>query len=152
MNRCLPLVLSSLIVTACHRTADLEKEKQSVMQTDRDFAALSVQAGAAEAFKQYSMEDLVLLPPNAEPVHGRDNVSRGFVEFDKSLILNWEPRAAEVAASGDLAYSWGTSTGTRRETGAQAFRGKYLTVWKKDANGNWKMIADMGNESPAPSQ
>jgi ketosteroid isomerase-like protein len=108
MNRCLPLVLSSLIVTACHRTADLENEKQSVMQTDRDFAALSVQAGAAEAFKQYSMEDLVLLPPNAEPVHGRDNVSRGFVEFDKSLILNWEPRAAEVAASGDLAYSWGT--------------------------------------------
>jgi ketosteroid isomerase-like protein len=142
----------TLFLAACNSPVDIEKEKQRILQTDRDFAALSVQSGAAEAFKQYSLADLVLLPPNAEPVHGRDNASQGFVEFDKSLILNWEPQAAEVAESGDLAYSWGTSTGTRRETGEQAFRGKYLTVWKKDANGNWKMIADMGNQSPALSQ
>jgi ketosteroid isomerase-like protein len=83
-------------------------------------------------------------------VHGRENVSSGFVEFDKDFILDWEPHAAEV--SGDLGYSWGTSTGISRATRQQAFRGKYLTVWKKDAGGNWRMIADMGNQSPASPQ
>jgi ketosteroid isomerase-like protein len=143
------VLLLTFIITGCNPAVDVEKEKARILQTDRDFAALSLKAGAAEAFKQYSLEDLVLLPPNAEPVYGRNDVSQGFVEFDKKFILDWQPQAAEVAASGDLAYSWGTSTGTDRATGQPAFRGKYLTVWKKDTDGNWKMLADMGNSSPA---
>lgn len=146
------LLLVTVMLAGCNCPADIEQEKQRILQTDRDFAALSVQAGAAEAFKQYSNADVVLLPPNAKPVRGRDSVSQGFVEFDKSFILDWEPQAAEVAASGDLGYSWGTSTGISRVTQERAFRGKYLTVWKKDTDGNWKMIADMGNESPASPQ
>lgn len=147
------LILSiAIVIAGCNSPVDMEKEKERILQTDRDFAALSVQSGAAEAFKQYSRGDVILLPPNAEPVRGRDNVSQGFVEFDKNFILDWEPQAAEVAVSGDLGYSWGISTGVSRATGQQAFRGKYLTVWKKDPDGNWKMIADMGNASPASPQ
>ena len=142
-------IVLAIILSGCNSPIDIEKEKQRILQIDREFAAFSLRVGAAEAFKQYSLEDIVLLPPNAEPVYGSNNVSQGFVEFDKQFILDWEPQAAEVAISGDLAYSWGTSTGTDRVTGQQAFRGKYLTVWKKDMNGNWKMLADMGNSSPA---
>lgn len=134
MNR---LILSlTIILAGCNAPVDVEQEKQRILQTDRDFAALSVQSGAAEAFKQYSREDVFLLPPNEEPVRGRDKVYQRFVEFDKSFILDWEPQAAEVAASGDLGYSWGISTGTSRETQQPAFRGKYLSVWKKDQEGN----------------
>jgi ketosteroid isomerase-like protein len=143
------LLLCAAFLIACGKPLDIEQEKQRILQTDRDFAVLSVQAGAAEAFKQYAQEDAYLLPPDREPVHGRDQIVQGFVEFDKKLILDWAPQAAEVAVSGDLAYSWGTSTGTDRATGQPAFRGKYLTVWKKDADGNWKFIADLGNSSPA---
>ena len=139
-------------MAGCDPFIDIEQEKQRILQTDREFAALSAQAGAATAFRQYSRQDVLLLPPNTEPVYGRDSVSHGFVEFDKTLILNWEPQAAEVTLSGDLGYSWGTSTGIVRATRQQAFRGKYLTVWKKDTEGNWKMLADMGNQSPAPPQ
>lgn len=146
------VLLVSIILAACNQAVDVEKEKQRILQIDRDFAVLSVQSGAAEAFKQYSQEDAFLLPPNEEPVRGRDQIVERFVEFDKKFILNWEPQASEVAASGDLAYSWGVSTGTSRETQQPAFRGKYLTVWKKDADGNWKFIADLGNVSPAPPQ
>jgi ketosteroid isomerase-like protein len=150
MKRLVPLF--ALVLAACAPSVDVEKEKERIMQADRDFAALSVQSGAAEAFKHYAQEDAYLLPPNEEPVRGRDKIVQGFVEFDKKFILNWEPQASEVAASGDLAYSWGTSTGTSRETQQPAFRGKYLTVWKKDADGNWKFIADLGNQSPAATQ
>jgi ketosteroid isomerase-like protein len=148
----LTLVLA-IILSSCNSPIDIEKEKLRILQTDRDFAVLSVQSGAAEAFKLYAREDAFLLPPNEEPVQGRDKIVQGFVEFDKKFILDWQPQAAEVAASGDLAYSWGTSTGSDRATGQPAFRGKYLTVWKKDADGNWKFIADLGNSSPAvPAQ
>lgn len=86
------LLLVTVMLAGCNCPSDVEREKQRILQTDRDFAALSVQAGAAEAFKQYSNADVVLLPPNAAPVRGRDSVSQGFVEFDKNFILDWEPR------------------------------------------------------------
>jgi ketosteroid isomerase-like protein len=28
--------------------------------------------------------------------------------------------------------------------------GKYITVWHRDAGGDWKVIADGGNTSPGP--
>lgn len=146
------LIVFAIILAGCNSPIDIEKEKQLILQTDRDFAVLSVQSGAAEAFRQYLLEDAFLLPPHGEPVRGRDNISRLFQEFDKSLILDWQPQAAEVAASGDMGYSWGISTTTNRDTEEPSSRGKYLSVWKKDREGHWKIIADLGNQSPAPAQ
>jgi ketosteroid isomerase-like protein len=114
----------TIFLAACNTPVDIEKETQRILQTDREFAVLSVQSGAAEAFRLYAQEDAILLPPNEEPVRGRDMIVQGFVEFDKKFILDWEPQAAEVAASGDLAYSWGTSTGTSRETGTAGLQGQ----------------------------
>ncbi|MDI6780166.1 MAG: DUF4440 domain-containing protein [Bacteroidota bacterium] len=55
---------------------------------------------------------------------------------------------AEVSNSGDLGYTWGTYK-TKFE-GAQGKplerTGKYLTVWKKQNDGGWKVIADIGNQ------
>ncbi|HEX5057603.1 MAG TPA: DUF4440 domain-containing protein, partial [Gammaproteobacteria bacterium] len=121
-------------------------------QTDSDFAKLSVQTSAAEAFKKYAREDAFQLPPDEEPIRGRDNIVERFTEFDKQFILDWEPQASEVAASGDLGYTWGIAKGISRETGQPVFKGKYLTVWKKDPDGNWRYIADLGNSSPLNAQ
>jgi ketosteroid isomerase-like protein len=150
MKHLIPLFC--LTLAACKPAVDVGKEKERILQADRDFAALSVKTGAAAAFKQYAREDAFQLPPNEEPVHGRDRIVQRFVEFDKKFILDWEPQASEVATSGDLGYSWGISKGISRETGQPAFRGKYLTVWKKDADGSWKFIADLGNQSPPAPQ
>ena len=55
--------------------------------------------------------------------------------------------AAEVAKAGDMAYTWGMfnftyqdSTGTEKTS-----YGKYLNVWKKQEDGTWKVVVDMGN-------
>jgi len=52
-----------------------------------------------------------------------------------------------VAASGDLGYAVGTwqLTGKSRKGEPVSLTGKYMTVWKKQADGSWKVVADMGN-------
>ncbi len=38
----------------------------------------------------------------------------------------------------------------RAAPNAEVNYGKYVTIWKKQADGTWKFVVDVGNKSPAP--
>ena len=86
------------------------------------------------------------------PVHGQDSIYDIMKPGQEGYVLEWTPRAADVARSGDMGWTWGEYTVTAKDgTGAQpASWGKYVNVWKKNADGEWKVVADIGNESPPP--
>jgi ketosteroid isomerase-like protein len=69
-----------------------------------------------------------------------------------NYVLDWSPKYAEVAKSGDMGYTWGTyNLAYKDENGEeQKSYGKYLNVWKKQTDGKWKVAVDMGNDSPDP--
>ena len=67
--------------------------------------------------------------------------------------ISWAAERAQVAASGELGYTSGSSHPdlhrTRRQDGDRD--GKYLEVWKK-VDGQWKCLSDAYNSSlPLPS-
>jgi ketosteroid isomerase-like protein len=62
---------------------------------------------------------------------------------DPKFVLRWEPLGAEV--SGNLGYTYGLY---RSSNGY----GKYVSVWKKQRDGSWKIVVDAGNTSPAPAK
>lgn len=68
---------------------------------------------------------------------------------DSTFSLSWDPIYAEVAASGDLGYTVGRYTSSSG-SGVTATRqeGTYLTVWRRQPNGDWKVQADIGNPAP----
>ena len=53
----------------------------------------------------------------------------------------------DVAVSGDLAVETGTYTMTITPKGGKAIpdTGKYITVWKRQADGTWKIYRDISN-------
>ena len=60
-----------------------------------------------------------------------------------------------VAGSGDLAYSTGTYQMSAPDDSGKSItdHGKYVAVWKKQADGNWKVAVDIWNTDlplPAP--
>ncbi len=107
--------------------------------------------GVAEAFRTFAAEDGMLLPLGEHPVKGRDAIFATMAEGPK-YELEWAPEAADVAKSGDLGYTWGESIVRRTgEDGKPIVRhGKYLTVWKRQRDGTWRFVLDMGNPSPPP--
>jgi ketosteroid isomerase-like protein len=135
---------------ACSQLADTEAEKEKLLQTDIEFAQFSVSQGAAEAFKEYLTEDALQLPAGNNPVRGVNNIYNGMKDNQSNYTLDWSPRYAEVAKSGELGYTWGTySLAYKDENGEeQKSYGKYLNIWKKQANGNWRVAVDIGNDSP----
>ena len=66
--------------------------------------------------------------------------------------LTWKPIRAEMAASGDLGFTYGNYvfTSKNKEGKMVANHGKYTSIWRKQKDGQWKVIVDMGNSSPDP--
>ena len=53
----------------------------------------------------------------------------------------------EVAGSGDLAYQRGVYVLGTEDTQGRPSKttGKFIVIWKKQSNGNWKAIIDIDN-------
>ena len=61
--------------------------------------------------------------------------------------FHWTTSKVEVAGSGDLAYETGVFLINSVDKNQQptTINGKYVLVWKKQANGKWKVVADIDN-------
>lgn len=147
---CFVALLAGLLFLRCNVRIDMQTETQALLETDRAFALHSVEHGAAEAFRKYLLEDALQLPSGQLPMRGRETIYTEMLKSDGQYELNWEPREGAVAASGELGYTWGYYTVTIRggEGDGQQRRGKYLNVWKKDDEGNWRVLVDTGNANP----
>jgi len=113
------------------------------MKNERDFSALSKAKGMKFAFLQYIDSNAALLRPNTYPIVGLKAIKNIQGVNDSSFVLTWEPLDADIALSGDLGYAYGIYTEKTKDTTIQ---GSYTTVWKKQKDGSWKFVIDIGNE------
>jgi ketosteroid isomerase-like protein len=90
-----------------------------------------------------------MLPPNMPIATGREAIRKvieGFYGMP-GMALHWQVAKAEASTSGDLGYSMGTYQLSFNDPKGQAVsdHGKYVTVWRKQADGTWKVVADIFN-------
>ena len=96
-------------------------------------------------------DDIVLMPANAPAIVGRAAMEahlRGFPPFKE---LRVEP--IEIDGVGDLAYVRGRYSVAVTMPGGGEHRevGKYIEIWRRQADGAWKMTRDISNSDlPAP--
>ena len=112
-----------------------------IMQADRDFAAMAQAQNVAAAFGVWAAPDGALLGGE----YGPDAIRAAFAGGGGTL--EWAPVAGGMAGSGDLGYTVGT--GVRRGQDGQVGYTKYLSVWRRQPNGEWRWVVDGGNPRPA---
>lgn len=153
LKQLLTIALAGFLVTACQQSIDIEHEKMALMQADRDFAKTSVELGATEAFNMFLDTNALKLPPGQRPIRGKDNIYQQMQTSAGSYTMSWEPRESDVAASGDLGYTWGIYKITVKNKNGRdtEIHGKYLNIWKKQPDGTWKVLVDIGNQTPEGS-
>lgn len=130
-------------------SAVAQDPEEALKDTDRAFAAHSREHGVRAAFLAYMAEDGVLLRAGP-PIAGRAAYAEATAGDPEGVTLDWAPEHAVVSDDGTLGYTWGyyvlgvpDKDGARRES-----RGKYLSVWRRQKDGSWKFIADIGNVDP----
>ena len=84
-------------------------------------------------------------------VYNRDDFVMWFKENDGKYKMKWWPVASQISACKDPGFTWARhEEQTIHEDGsAIKKRGKYITVWHKNAKGKWKSAVDMGANYPA---
>jgi ketosteroid isomerase-like protein len=153
----LPILCLSLFTLQCTRSVPDTRavDEAAIRQADMSWSK-TVETKQLDAFAAYVLEDAVMLGPNAPITTGKQAIRDMFAsEFAlPGYAAKWQPVKVEAARSGDLGYSRGTYEFTVNDPKGNPItdHGKYATVWKKRADGTWKVAVDMFNSDlPAPS-
>ena len=122
-----------------------------LMQTSRD-RAKAVASRDVERTLSYWADDAIVFEPDMKAIVGKQAI-RGMVERgmkDPRFSMTWEPERAVISKGGDMGYLIEHSRVTFADpTGRiRSVFGKGVTIWKKDANGNWKNVVEIFNGSP----
>ncbi|WP_242926393.1 hypothetical protein [Pontibacter vulgaris] len=141
MKLSLLLVLPLLLCAFQAANSTRDKALESLANAERNFAATSVKKGFHQAFVENMADDGIVFAPtptNGKKLHAEAPESK--------ILLTWYPAYADISASLD----WGYTTGpyelkANPEDAKPVGAGFYLSVWKKQANGQWKVAIDMGN-------
>jgi ketosteroid isomerase-like protein len=125
--------------------------KAQLLAADNAFCAMSVKDGAYKAF-------LGVVTPDAKVLSQRTGkgpaaVAAEFKDTPPTALLTWTPTEADASASGDLGYTWGRWEYKDKTPDGRPVdvKGTYVTIWKRQADGSWKVVLDGGNPDP-PSQ
>ncbi len=134
--------------------AGLSAADQAAVRAADDAAARHIIAKDWAGWAGDFTEDAILMPNNGDPVTGRAGIqawASGFPPFS-----DFKVSLEEVEGRGDLAYGRGTYSMMITPPGAQApvhDHGKYLAIYRKQADGSWKASRDIFNSNvplPAP--
>ncbi|MFL5363629.1 MAG: YybH family protein [Myxococcales bacterium] len=125
----------------------MAKERKALMDADTQFARDTAERGV-EGWVSWFTDDGTMYPPARDAIEGRAAIREQMGDLydprsgQGGLRLDWQPIRAEVSESGELGWTTGTS---KVVTTAGMRQGRYITVWRKQADGSWKVWADLGN-------
>jgi ketosteroid isomerase-like protein len=104
-----------------------------------------------EAFGDWFAEDGVELSNGEAPVVGRVAIVKSANWSPKNYQLTWTPTDAAMGPSGDMGYTWGHFEGHSKDANGNPVTtsGRYMTIWRKQADGTWKVVLDAGSNEPA---
>jgi Domain of unknown function (DUF4440) len=120
-----------------------------LFRLEAQFAQDAAQHGH-EAFISWFAKDGVELDDGGGIVSSEE--MRKQPAWPEGTSLTWKPLHADMSASGDLGYTYGTYVFKHKDKTGNLVTdyGKYTSIWKKQKDGSWKVVVDMGNSSPAP--
>ena len=118
---------------------------EAVLKVERAFDAMSASEGSAKAFRAFMDSVDGIEFAGGEPARGADAIYKAQGgDAPERAKLHWTPDEV-FASTGDMGVTWGHWTLTAIATGKVVIKGRYVTVWRQNAQGEWKGLVDIGD-------
>src|SRR5215213_9439884 len=120
-----------------------------VVEAEHAFAQRSIDEGMKPAFLAYAAPEGVIVNRrglvNAVETWSQRNPA-------PTGLLTWWPTYADVSQAGDMGWTTGPFEFREKPTDEKpADTGHFFTVWRKQPDGAWKWVLDLGIRHPAPA-
>lgn len=138
------LISGIIIILSCGGKKNVEGALDTLIESEREFAKTSVEKGIKAAFLEYLGTESIVFRPR--PV---DGIQATEASKPSPASLQWAPEFAAIAASGEMGYT--TGPWEYRPAGVEdttVFYGHFISVWKRQDNGDWKVALDIGVSNP----
>lgn len=140
------LISCLAIVTLIGRADAQNASLKSLVDAEWSFINLAKETNLRDAFwAQFTDETIVF---GEGPVNARKAYEN---QKPNATGLKWEPVYSDIAVSGDFGYNTGPweLRPVKTDENAVAF-GQFVSMWKKDESGTWKLLLDIGIDHSKP--
>ena len=144
------LLISIFSALCCQSFAQTENaELKRMVDAEIAFAKTSSEQGTKSAFLAFLANDAIVFNP--APTNGKEFWQK---RAASPSILAWQPKFADISATGGLGYTTGDWQYSAKQSDPPSDFGTYFTLWKKQPDGEWKAVLDLGisHEKPASTE
>ena len=130
----------------------VESARDRLLDRDAEWARLASEGGAVDEILSYWTDDAIVIPAGMPIVIGKEAL-RAYVEGSLAIPgfrISWSSSDAEVAGDGTLGFVLSLNEISAEGPDGQPVinRGRAVTVWRRDADGEWRCAVDIWNAVP----
>lgn len=121
----------------------------TLLELDGRFAK-DTAAGGGKAFAAWFAPDALTLNNKHAAVMGKTQIAADANWDPKDYQLTWYALGGQMGPSNDMGFTWGHYEGHSKDANGQpvVISGRYITIWKKMPDGQWKVAMDASAEEP----
>jgi ketosteroid isomerase-like protein len=137
-------------MSAAAQAKNPKDKLKALVETERAFSRTSEEKGIRESFAEFIADDGILFRPTAVP--GKKWMQEHPLPPSTTRpLLTWQPIFVAISRAGDLGYTTGPwqFKNDIKDAKPAAF-GNFMTIWKKQPNGDWRFVLDLGITNPEP--
>ncbi len=130
-----------------NKNVPIKTDLQNLVETEKSFAQTAAEKGTKTAFLTFLADDGIIFNPTE---------TNGKLVWkarpESPALLAWNPVWADLSSDGKLGYTTGGwEFRPKGKTDQPTAFGEYVTIWKKQADGAFKAILDIGITHPVNS-
>lgn len=154
MRQLTALLFITILIGCNPAKIDQKAEGEKLMQVSREWAR-SLSPDSIDRTMSFWADSAIFLSTNITPMNKAE--IRKMIEESVRMPgfkMDWQPVSVSVSESGDMGYLIEKSQITYHNQTSDTpvtLYGQALTIWKKDADGNWKNVAEASFPAPAPN-
>ena len=151
----LALLLLVVSISSCQPPVDTAAAAAALRARDKAWAAVAAEGKDVDSVVSFWSANARVILQGAPVLTGttaiKSMVASSFAA--PGFHVSWVTDSVVVAASGDLGYTYGTNTVAMPDSTGRVTteHGRYVTVWTKEADGQWRCVVDIYNVGPAPA-
>ena len=134
--------VAALAFSPAVQAADHEAAKAGLVRAEAAFFKHILEHGFGAGLTAFMADDALIansltLGRDAQEARAKSDAGRS-----RGNVIRWKSLRADVAASGDLGYTWGVAESGPAKDGQFKPYGIYVIIWKRQADGHWKFVYD----------